>query len=270
MYRYLLRIGPISVYAYGAMLALAFIVGTYLAVKRGKRQGIESTKIVDLSLYILVSSILGARILYVVLNWNYYKENILDVLKLWEGGLVFYGGLLTAFFTVDWVLKRNKLSVDKVADILSAPIALGIAIGRIGCFLNGCCYGKISYKWGICFPAVDNPLPFTQQAFDGLIPFDAQCTLPVLPTQLYESVACLLIFFLLLWLERHKHFPGFSFWMFILLYSFSRFIIEGMRYYDANFIWGAFTVSQVISVGLFICALTVLVMGARRTGLRKT
>lgn len=264
MHRYLLQIGPITLYSYGAMLALAFIAGTYLAAKRAQGAGIESTKIIDLSLYILLSSILGARILFVVLNWSYYKEHLLDIFKIWEGGLVFYGGLIFSFFTVVWVLKKNRLAIWKIADILSAPIALGIAIGRVGCFLNGCCYGKISFAYGICFPAKDNPPAFAQQVLDGLVSPQATCSLPVIPTQLYESAAYLLIFFLLLGLEKHKHFTGFSFWIFILLYSFFRFIIEGFRYYDANFVFGMFTVSQLISIILFITALTALVIGIKK------
>ncbi len=263
MHRYLLQIGPINIYSYGAIMALAFIVGTYLAAKRAQREGIESTKIIDLSIYILLSSILGARILFVALNWNYYKEHLLDILKVWEGGLVFYGGLISAFFTVIWVLKKNKLPVFKVVDILAAPLALGISIGRMGCFLNGCCYGKISFAYGISFPAKDNPPAFSQQVWDGLVSPLAACSLPVIPTQLYESLAYLVIFFLLLWIDRYKSFEGFLFWMFILLYSFSRFIIESFRYYDANFIVGAFTVSQLVSVILFIIALTALVIRRR-------
>jgi phosphatidylglycerol:prolipoprotein diacylglycerol transferase len=264
MQRYLLQIGPITLYSYGAMLALAFMAATYLATKRAQRAGIESTKIIDLSLYILLSSILGARIMFVALNRDYYKERLLDIFKLWEGGLVFYGGLICAFFAVVWVLRKNRLPVWKTTDILSAPIALGIAIGRMGCFLNGCCYGKISFAYGICFPAKDNPPAFTQQVLGGLVSPQAACSLPVIPTQLYESVAYLLIFFLLLCFEKHKHFAGFSFWMLILLYSFFRFIIEGFRYYDTNFVFGAFTVSQLISVILFIIALPVLMLGARK------
>jgi len=251
------------------MLALAFITATYLAVKRAKREGIEGTKIVDLSLYILLSSILGARILFVALSWDYYKEHLADILKIWEGGLVFYGGLISAFFTAVWFLKKNRLSIWKVGDILSAPLALGIAIGRIGCFLNGCCYGEISFAYGISFPGKDNPPVFSQQVLDSLISPREVCSLPVIPTQLYESAAYLLIFFLILLLERRKHFAGFSFWMFILLYSFFRFIIEGFRYYDANFVFGAFTVSQLISVILFIIALPALIIGRRRAGTRK-
>jgi phosphatidylglycerol:prolipoprotein diacylglycerol transferase len=265
MFRYLLKIGPFTVYSYGAMLALAFIVGTYLAAKRAERQGISAAQIIDLSFYILLSSILGARILFVFLNLDYYKERLLDTLKIWEGGLVFYGGLIFAFFTVVWVLQKNKLPVWKVADILAVPFAFGIAIGRMGCFLNGCCYGKISFAHGVCFPAKDNPAAFAQQVLDGLIPSGAAFSLPVLPTQLYEALACLAIFFLLLWLEREKHFAGFSFWTFILFYSLSRFVIENLRYYDSNFIFGALTVSQIISIVLIAISTLALIRGSRKT-----
>jgi phosphatidylglycerol:prolipoprotein diacylglycerol transferase len=264
MHRFLLKLGPFTLYSYGAMLALAFIVGTYLAAKRAQRAGIESSRIIDLSMIILLSSILGSRILFIALNRDYYKTHLVDIFKIWEGGLVFYGGLIFAFFTVVWFLKKKELPVWKVVDILSAPVALGIVVGRVGCFLNGCCYGKVSFTHGICFPAKDNPAPFSQQVLEGLISSQSFWSLPVIPTQLYESAACLFIFLLLLGLERRQHFAGFSFWMLILLYSFFRFIIEGLRYYDTNFLVGTFTVSQLLSIILFIISTAALIKGLRK------
>jgi phosphatidylglycerol:prolipoprotein diacylglycerol transferase len=261
MYRYLLKLGPLTIYSYGAMLALAFIAGTFFAAFRARKQAIDPNRIIDLSLVIVLTSIIGARLLFVALNLRFYKNNPLDIFKVWEGGLVFYGGFILAFVSVVYFLKKNKLAVWKVADIFSAPLALGMAIGRIGCFLNGCCYGKISQRFGVCFPAKDNPPAFTQQVFEGMIPQSAGCSLPVFPTQLYESGACLLIFLAILALERKKHFDGFSFWLFVLLYSLFRFIIEGFRYYDANFISGPITVSQAVSIILFVISLIALETG---------
>jgi phosphatidylglycerol---prolipoprotein diacylglyceryl transferase len=263
MYRYLLKLGPITLYSYGALLALAFIAGTFLAAFRAGKQAIDKNRIIDLSLLIVISSLLGARMFFVALNWSYYRKNLFDIFKIWEGGLVFYGGFILAFVSVAFFLKRNKLSFWKIADIFSAPLALGIAIGRIGCFLNGCCYGKISQGFGVCFPAKDSPPAFTQQVFEGLIPHTAVCSLPVLPTQLYESAACLLIFAALLAFEKKKRFDGFSFWLFVLFYSFFRFIIESFRYYDPNFILGAITVSQAVSVFLFAAAFIALARGSK-------
>jgi phosphatidylglycerol:prolipoprotein diacylglycerol transferase len=266
MHRYLLKLGPLTVYSYGAMLALAFIAGTFLAASRAQRSGLDRNKIVDLIFFILISSLAGARLLFVALNWSYYSVHFPGIFQIWEGGLVFYGGLILALGVCVWFVKKNQLPLGKVLDVLAPSLSLGIAIGRIGCFLNGCCWGKISYKWGVSFPFKDNPPAFAQQVFDGLISQDALCSLPVLPTQLYESLACLGIFAILLWLGRARRFDGFLFWVFILLYSGFRFMIEYLRYYDTNFIFGIFTVSQIISVILFGVAGFALLKG--KAGLR--
>lgn len=260
MHRFLLKAGGFTVYSYGAMLALAFIAGTILAAYRAPRRGLDKNKIIDLIFYIMISSLLGARLLYVALNWDYYSSHFTGIFKIWEGGLVFYGGLICAFAASIWFIKKNKLPLGKVMDILTPSAALGIAIGRVGCFLNGCCWGKVSYKWGMSFPYRDSPPVFSQQVLDGLISRDATCSLPVIPTQLYESFACLAIFFILLFLERRKLFDGFLLLLFIMFYSAFRFTIEIFRYYEPNFIFGPFTVSQIISIVLFFASLFAIVI----------
>ncbi|MFH1248358.1 MAG: prolipoprotein diacylglyceryl transferase [Candidatus Omnitrophota bacterium] len=259
MYRILLKLGIVNIYAYGLMLALAFIAGSWLLEKRARKLGVSRNKVLDLVFYMLISGILGARLIFVFLNWGYYKNNLLDIIKFWEGGLVFYGGLVLAFFVALYFLKRNKLPVWKFADAIAPCLALGIAIGRIGCFLNGCCYGRISWQWGISFPARDNPPVYAQQVFSGIISPQAQCSLPVIPTQLYSSLSALAIFFVLLALGRKIRPEGFLFWMFILLYSLGRFIIEAFRYYEPNFFIGALTVSQIISFILILLSVFSLI-----------
>ncbi|MDD5775920.1 MAG: prolipoprotein diacylglyceryl transferase, partial [Candidatus Omnitrophica bacterium] len=133
-----------------------------------------------------------------------------------------------------------------------------------GCFLNGCCYGKISPRFGVSYPALGDPPAFSQQVADGLISGNARCSLPVLPTQLYLSAACLVIFFFLWRLEQRRNFPGFLFWVFILFYSFTRFIIESLRYYDANFILSGISVSQWISLLLMAISAAAIIVGYRR------
>jgi len=245
------------------MLALAFILGAMLAQARAVRQGVDPNKVLDLVFYILLSGVAGSRLLYVLLNWGFYKNNLSDIVKVWEGGLVFYGGFILAFFVAVWFLKRNRLPVWKITDIISPSFALGIALGRIGCFLNGCCYGALSWRWGVCFPAHDNPPVFAQQVADGLIPASSLWSLPVLPAQLYAAVHGLLIFAVLLFLERYKKYDGFLLWVLVLLYSAGRFFIEGVRYYEQNFMFGAITVSQAISLVLFIIAAAVLAARSR-------
>jgi phosphatidylglycerol:prolipoprotein diacylglycerol transferase len=248
------------------MFALAFVLGLILAQARARKQGIDPNKILDLVFSILVSSIIGARAFFVAINWQYYKANPLDIFKVWEGGLVFYGGFILAFCVAFWFMRKNGLPAWKIADIISPSAALGIALGRIGCFLNGCCYGRVSEAWGVSFPARDNPPAFAQQVADGLIPSYAVCSLPVLPAQLYAALHGLLIFAALLALEKYKKFDGFLFWVFVLLYGLGRFFIESIRYYETSFMIGSFTVSQVISAALFVSALWVLIARSKHAG----
>jgi phosphatidylglycerol---prolipoprotein diacylglyceryl transferase len=266
MHRILFHIGPVTVYSYGFMLALAFILGTALAQAKARTRGIDPNKILDLVFSILVSSIIGARALFVAINWQYYKANLFDIFKVWEGGLVFYGGFLLALCVAFWFMRKNRLPAWKIADIMAPSVALGIALGRIGCFLNGCCYGSVSERWGVCFPGSENPPVFAQQVADGLISSSAVCSLPVLPAQLYSALHGLVIFAALLALEKYKWFEGFQFWMLVLLYSAGRFFIEGIRYYESAYIIAGFTVSQVISAALFIIAASVLIVRSKYAG----
>ncbi len=228
MHPILFSIGPFKIYSYGVMMALAFMFGTYLADKRAIKNNIDRNKILDLIIYILISSIIGARILYVAINWQDYAGNPFAILKVWEGGLVFYGGLILGILVTIWYLRKNKLKFLKVADIISPSLALGSGIGRIGCFLNGCCYGKD----------------------------------PHIPLQLIESAVGFIIFFILLILERRKSPDGFLFWVFIFLYSLTRFMTEGLRYYETNYLlWGMITISQLISIVLCLSALTFIING---------
>ncbi len=264
MFRILAHIGPLTLYAYGAMLALAFVCGTLLAVRRASRQGIPAEQVVDLVFIILAASLAGARLLFVALNWDYYAAHLLDIFKLWEGGLVFYGGLISGAAAAVWYLRKKRLPVWTFADIIAPSIGLGIAFGRLGCFLNGCCYGHISPGFGLCFPARDNPPVFAEQLAAGLIAPDAACSLPVIPTQLYDALAGLAIMFILLGLERYKKFEGALFWFLVFFYSVSRFMTEIFRSYEANFRFSCLTVSQLISVVLFCVSAAVLIKGSKR------
>ncbi|MDD4940536.1 MAG: prolipoprotein diacylglyceryl transferase [Candidatus Omnitrophica bacterium] len=263
MHRILLHVGPVTVYSYGFMLALAFIIGTILAQARARRQNISPDAIMDLVFAILVSSILGARVLYVAVNWRFYQAHPFDIVKVWEGGLVFYGGFILALFVAVWFMRARKLSFGTIADIMAPSVALGIALGRIGCFLNGCCYGAVSGRWGVAFPCRDGSPVCAQQAADGLISLSARQSLPVLPTQLYSAFLALLIFAALLALERYKKFDGFLFWLLALMYGAGRFFIEGVRYYEEAFMIGPLTISQAISAGLFGIAGAVLIIRSK-------
>ena len=264
MHAVLFKIGPFAIRGYGLMLAIAFFVGIYMALRRSKRVGISSRNIVDLSVYIMISSILGARLFYVVSHWEEFSNRPLDIFNPFQSsgefgiaGLVFYGGLLAATSVAIWYMRRHRMPVWKVTDVFAPSIALGIFFTRIGCFLNGCCFGTpADLLWGMVFPE-SSPAGY-------VFPHT-----PIHPAQLYSSLYGLAIFGLLLFLERFKRFDGFTFWVFVLLYAAARFSVDFVRYYEHSMtlfrvIDGPISVNQGISVGLFLLGWMMLFMLRRR------
>lgn len=253
LYQFQIGQFQLAIYSYGAMLALAFLLGIWVAGRRAPSRGMNPQLIVDLSLWVLVLSIIGARVLYVSTNWEYYRFHLWEILMVQKGGLVFYGGLIIGILTVVAFTRLKQMSFWQVADVMTPSIALGQAIGRIGCFLNGCCYGKLtSVAWGVQFPEQS---PASQQ-FGPLH--------VVHPTQLYSTGANLLLFFFLLWIDPRRKFDGQTFWIYVLCYGIARFGLEFFRG-DNQPIFGFLTLSQTISIFLFILAVAMLAFLAKRT-----
>lgn len=249
MYRILLSIGNFHLYSYGLMQAIAYVAGLFVAIRLAKKSGIEQDRIADLAMWIIIGAVIGARAWFVVENFQFYSSNILSIIKIWEGGMVFYGGLLGGFASGLIYVRKNRINVLKAGDIMFPGVALGISIGRIGCFLNGCCYGKLSDHCSMSFPAKDYPPPYYDQLTQGLIDRTAHCSLPVIPTQLFASGAAMLIFIILLLLFRKKPFNGFIFFMFFILYGIDRFLLDFLRYYSENAMkFGILSLSQITSI----------------------
>ena len=224
MYPILFRLGGFTIYAYGFLVALGFIAGVVLANLKARKEGIPFDRVVDLFFYSVLSAILGSRILFILIHLDAYRENPLDVFKIWEGGLVFFGGLLLAVGVSLAYMKWHRLPIWKWADLFSPSIALGLFLGRIGCFFAGCCYGKeTSLFWGVTFTD-PNSL--------------ARLNVRLHPTQLYEGAGSLAIFFFLNWMGRKKTFDGQVLWLFLLLYSTVRFFIEMLRDDPRGFLFG--------------------------------
>jgi phosphatidylglycerol:prolipoprotein diacylglycerol transferase len=248
MYPELFKIGPLTVHTYGVLVATGFLLGLGLAVRQAKREGIPPNKIVDLGFYILLSALIGSRLFYVMINAGYYLKNPLDIFKVWEGGLVFYGGLVLTVPTVLWYVKKNALSVWSTADLFAPSLAIGHAVGRIGCFYAGCCYGK---------PAEGLPwaVTFTDPQTLALV------GIPLHPTQIYESLGEFTIFFVLITLRRHRSFNGRLFVTYVMLYSVLRFIVEFFRGDIARgFITHQLSFSQGVSVLMFLTAVAVFIV----------
>ena len=242
------RLGPFTIHTYGVLVALAFLAGMLFAVREGKRKGIDPEKILDLCFYILVAAIVGSRILQVAVEYRYYLEHPLEIVMIWKGGLVFYGGFIGAVFTAIWYMNRHSLPVWKVGDIMAPSIAIGQAIGRLGCFSAGCCYGAPTcVPWAVTFTDPDSL---------------AVLGVPVHPSQLYESFGAFLIFIGLFLYRKRTQFDGQLFWLYALCYSVLRFSLEFLRGdTDRGFMHaGGFlmSTSQAIALGIFLTSVVML------------
>jgi phosphatidylglycerol:prolipoprotein diacylglycerol transferase len=247
MYPILLELGPFHIYSYGFFIVMGFATATVLAAFKIRKSDIEISfeSAVDLFFYTVLSAVVGSRILFVLINFDEYRQNPLKIFKLWEGGLVFYGGLILAAMVAVLYMRRHRLPIWKLADLISPLIALGLFFGRIGCFLAGCCYGKeTSLPWGVVFR---NP--------ESL----ARLNVSIHPTQLYDAVNGLAIFIFLNWMQKRRAFDGQIFWLFLFLYSMTRFFIEIFRGDPRGFLFrGLLSTSQAVGIVLAIFSLFML------------
>ena len=244
-------LGPIK--SFGFMLAISFVVGIWLAARRGAARGLSREMIYDLSFIVMLSSIIGVRLFFVVTHLDEFSGRWLRVFAFTDGGLTLYGGLLAAILA-SWIFcRRRRLSFMMIADVMIPSVALGIGITRIGCFLAGCCYGlPCELPWAIRFP----------ELADATRHFGA---VAVHPSQLYASVAGFVIAALLLWWERRSRRPGETLARFLLLYGAARFGLDFMRYYEPAQRWVLdWTNNQWISLVLVVVGLVVLVRAARK------
>lgn len=222
MHPVLLKIGSLPINSYGLMLAISFLLGVKLASKRAFKLGIPADQTVNLSIWIMAAAIVGSRAFYVFTHLDQYAADPVSAVAFWNGlyGLSMLGGVLLAMVTgFTWIIKK-KWPVWSFADAVIPSFALGIFITRIGCFLNGCCFGsETSCGLGVSFPA-------------GSLPHSIFGSHPIHPTQLYSSAGGLAILVILLCADRRKHFPGFVFTLFSGLYGATRFGLEEFRYFD--------------------------------------
>ena len=231
----LFKIGFLSIQGYGLMVAIAFLVALQIAVRMAKREGLPPKLIYNLSIYILISAFLGARFFYILQHYDSYGSFI-SVFELWQGGLMYYGGFVTAFVITIMYLIWMKQPIGKVLDILGPPMLLGKSISRVGCFLAGCCFGKpTTLPWGVIFPEYSPA--WMELGYQK-----------VHPTQLYSVLSLFIIFMVLLILRRYMRFSGQLFLFSVIFYSMYRFLIDFLRYYKPNERIGVLATSQVVSL----------------------
>ncbi|MFH1857185.1 MAG: prolipoprotein diacylglyceryl transferase [Candidatus Omnitrophota bacterium] len=236
MYPILFKIGFFTVYTYGFMIAVAFLVCSFLLSKEFKRIGIKEDLAVDLSVYLLIFGIIGARFLHVLLNAGYYFYDVKEIFMLQHGGLAWQGGVILAFIAGLFFMKKQNLIMGATCDAVVPYVALGQSIGRIGCYLNGCCYGKATDSFfGVIFPGM------TQQ---------------VHPTELYLSFFLLIVFVILKKKEEKKVFNWQIFSLYLILYAVVRFSIDFLRG-DLHPVFFGLSVSQFICAVLFLAGIII-------------
>lgn len=256
MHPELFSLGPITVYSYGMLLAVSYLLGLQLAMMRARQRGIHSARILDLGIYIIISALLGAKLLLIVTEPEMFRGSWDDVLTLARSGGVFYGGLIAAVLVAFWYIATHRLPFWTTCDVFAPAIALGHVTGRLGCLAAGCCYGRpTDVPWAIVFT---DPL--------AALNVGTPLGIPLHPTQIYEAGAELLILGVLLGTERRgRYFAGRTFWLYMLLYAISRFVIEIYRGDPRGMVFDIFSTSQFISVVLAPLSLGMLIWLSRTT-----
>jgi phosphatidylglycerol---prolipoprotein diacylglyceryl transferase len=243
MHPILLKIGSFQLPTYGLLLAIALLAGLFVAVRLGRREGLDPARLLDFSVWLILSGLVGAKIYMILTGWNFYSAHPGQILSLdtLEAGGGFYGGFIGATLFAIWYVTSRRLPLFKVFDAFAPAVALGQCIGRLGCFSAGDDYGKAAYHSHLA-------VVFTNR--DAHLMTGVPLGVPLYPVQLFESVVTLAIFLVLLRLYRHKSRDGQIFVAYLMMYAVARFFLE---YYRGDpdrgfFFHHTLSTSQVIGI----------------------
>ena len=231
------------------LVALGVLVGLWISVRNSERQGIKPENAWDFGIAVVLAGILGSKILYVILDWhsgNAFGDNLREIFSLstLQAGGVFSGGLIAAFVVAAWFVRKHHMPALATCDAFSPGLAMGHAIGRLGCFAAGCCYGKPTHHfWGVTFTS---PVANANAGTPLNVPLE--------PTQLFESACELVIFFILSWMFARKKFDGQIFGAYLFLYGIARFLLEFIRDDPGrgSVFGGVLSGTQLIAIGLVL------------------
>ncbi len=232
MFPVIYKIGPFAIYSYGLMLAVAVLVCSFLLGREARQHQIKSEKIYDFIFTVVIAGIIGGRLFYILLNLAFFIQNPLEIPMIQHGGLAWQGALVLGVIAGWWFIRKAQLPLGLMLDLSAPYLALGQSIGRIGCFLNGCCYGREA-AWGIYFPVHGARLQ---------------------PTQLYDTVLLFIIYFALRHFRRSATVPGQIMVLYFMLASLERFIVEFFRA-DHTIVVGGLSIFQLVSIGIFLTGL---------------
>jgi len=240
MHPVLIKIGPLTVYTYGVFVSAAFALSAYLMWYNAPLRNFQREKVLDFVVVILISGIIGARLLYVILNLDYFKKNPIEIVMLNRGGLAFHGGLLFSFFGGIYFLLKNSIPLRDAGDLVAPYAALGQSIGRIGCFFNGCCIGKPGAPYYLGFKFLGD------QVYRH-------------PVQLYEAAILLILHMLLRFMLQKNILKHNLFFFYLTAYSFERFFMDFLRA-DLPNIFMKLTLSQIFSVIILFIGFAAIVI----------
>lgn len=259
MHPVILKLGPLEIHAYGLTLAVSFLVGIYFAMFRAPKHGVEKNDVLDLSIIVVLCAIFGSRFFYVITHLGEFQGRWLDTInpiqstgQVGISGLSMLGGVVLVLIALVVYCWKKRISILSLFDVLAPTFAFGIFLTRIGCFFNGCCFGKPGeLPWCMTFP-ITSSAGSTLQGIN------------IHPTQLYASLYGLVILLIILLLEKKERPAGFSAAVFFMLYGVARFTIDFVRYYEDSvqfpFLGQFFTFNQAISFGMFLTGLVILVL----------
>jgi phosphatidylglycerol:prolipoprotein diacylglycerol transferase len=241
--------GGVKVFGYGAMLVLAFLGSIQTATWRARREKLNPDVILDMAFWVFFTGLVGARLFYCVQYWGHGVNNIVDVFQYWKGGIVYYGGILGGVIAFFVYRHFRPFPLRPYLDVMAPAIAVGTFFGRLGCFLNGCCYGDVcNLPWAMSFPKFSPAWEY--EVNRGLIPPEAAHSLALHPTQLYSALDALVILILLLAYYPLRRRDGEVLGLLMITYPITRFLIEYLRN-DEGVFFAGLTISQNISIVLF-------------------
>lgn len=246
MFPELFHIGKFFLPTYGLLVAIGVLTGLWISVRNSQKEGINPDDAWNFGILVVFCGIVGAKILYIINDWSYYAAHPSELISFGtlQAGGVFSGGLIAAFVAAVWYIRKRHMPPLATCDAFAPGLALGHAIGRLGCFAAGCCYGKpTQHFWGVTFT---NPIANANSSTPLNVPLE--------PTQLFESAVELANFFILMWLFRRKKFDGQVFGAYLILYGVARFFLEFIRDDPGRgeVLGGLMTGTQLISVGLVL------------------
>ncbi|HPZ90241.1 MAG: prolipoprotein diacylglyceryl transferase [Firmicutes bacterium] len=257
MHRVLLEIGPFTVYSYGLMIAIGILAAVFVARRLAPKIGVDPERMLDLAVMAVLGGLLGSYVNYIVsYDWSSFASDPVSLLRFWEGGLVFLGGLIGGTAVAVLYILRHKLPLWEIADIAAVAVPLAYGFGRIGCFLAGCCYGKpCDLPWAVTFPP-------SWRAIYG------QPLVPRHPTQLYLMLLGFALAAFALWFRKRRTFAGQSFLLYLILYGLGRGLIEFLRM-EPKVLGTPLSVAQFTGLIMIAVALVVYPILRRHTAYPK-